>query len=128
MNHDEVADWIHRYERAWRSPGTEMLGELFTEDATYLQSPYEDVLEGLGAISAMWEAEREGHDEVFAMTSEVFAVEGDRAVVTVEVRYGDPVVREYRDIWLLRFEGGRCAHFEEWPYWPDKPYTALPRA
>ncbi|MGH2715651.1 MAG: hypothetical protein ACRDM7_17530 [Thermoleophilaceae bacterium] len=50
------------------------------------------------------------------MTSEVFAVDGDRA--------GDPVRPEFRDIWLLRFEEGRCAHYEEWAYWPDRPNTA----
>jgi hypothetical protein len=81
---------------------------------------------GLEEIGALWEREREGPDEVFAMTSDVFAVDGDRAVAIVEVRYGDPVSREYRDVWLLRFEDGRCAHFEEWAYWPEKPYAAPP--
>jgi ketosteroid isomerase-like protein len=80
---------------------------------------------GLEEIGAMWERERAGPDEAFEMTSDVFAVDGDRAVVAVEVHYADPVrPEEFRDIWLLRFEGGRCAHFEEWAYWPDKPYTA----
>jgi hypothetical protein len=120
----EVEDWVGRYERAWRSAGTGALSELFTENATYLQSPYRDPVIGLDQIGAMWEREREGPDEIFEMSSEVFAVDGDRAVVSLEVRYGDPVEREYRDIWLLRFEQGRCAHFEEWPFWPDKPYTA----
>lgn len=126
MTREQVHDWIRRYERAWRSPGTGALNELFTEAATYLLSPYKDPVVGLEEIGTMWERERESPDEVFAMTSDVFAVDGDRAVATVEVRYGDPVRREYRDIWLLRFEDGRCAHFEEWPYWPDKPYTAPP--
>jgi ketosteroid isomerase-like protein len=121
---DEVEDWIRRYEGAWRAPGTEALRELFTEDATYLLSPYQDPVVGLDEIGAMWEHEREGPDEVFEMTSDVFAVEGEHAVVKVEVHYGAPGRPEFRDIWLLRFEGGRCAHFEEWAYWPDKPYTA----
>ena len=124
MTREQVEDWIRRYERAWRSPGTAALSELFTEDATYLLSPYQDPVVGLDEIAAMWERERAGPDEVFEMTSDVFAVDGDRAVVAVEVHYGDPAQPEFRDIWLLRFEQGRCAHFEEWAYWPDKPYTA----
>jgi ketosteroid isomerase-like protein len=124
---DEVERWVQAYERAWRSPGTELLGELFTTDASYRLSPYHEPALGLQAISGLWEREREGPDEVFALTSEVFAVDGDRAVVTLEVRYGDPVRREFRDIWLLRFHDGRCARFEEWAFWPDKPYTADPR-
>ena len=124
MTGDEVEDWIRRYERAWRSPGTDALRELFTEDATYLQSPYEDPVIGLEEIGAMWEREREGPDEVFEMSSEVFAVDGDRAVATVEVHYGNAVRPDFRDVWLMRFAQGRCAHFEEWPFWPGKPYMA----
>lgn len=124
MTREALDHWLRGYERAWRSPGTDALRELFTEDATYLLSPYQDPVVGLEEIAAMWEREREGPEEVFEMTSEVFAVDGERAVVRVEVHYDDPVEAEFRDIWLLRFEGGRCAHFEEWAYWPDKPYTA----
>jgi hypothetical protein len=50
-------------------------------------------------------------------------------VVRVEVRYGEPVRQEYLDLWVLRFdEDGRVEDFEEWAYWPDKPYAAGPSA
>jgi ketosteroid isomerase-like protein len=127
VKRDEVEAWVAAYERAWRSPGTDPLAELFTEDASYRLSPYEEPALGVEAIGALWEREREGPDEVFMLSSEVFAVDGDRAVVTVEVRYGDPAAREFRDLWLLEFARGRCARFEEWAFWPDKPYTAEPR-
>jgi hypothetical protein len=40
----------------------------------------------------------------------------------VEVSYGDPVRQEYRDLWIVGFAGdGRCASFEEWPFWPEQP-------
>jgi hypothetical protein len=43
----------------------------------------------------------------------------------VEVRYGDPVSQEYRDLSVLRFaDDGRVEDFEEWAYWPDKPYPS----
>jgi hypothetical protein len=125
VTREEVEDWIRRYERAWRTPGTESLRDLFTDRATYRQAPYRDPVVGLEAIGAMWERERVGPDEEFELTSEVFAVEGERAVATVEVLYRDPRRREeFRDVWLMLFEDGRCAHFEEWPFWPGKPYTA----
>ena len=38
--------------------GTAALAEIFTEDATYLQGPYEERVRGLIAIGRMWEAER----------------------------------------------------------------------
>jgi hypothetical protein len=123
----EVEDWVARYERAWRTAGTEPLSGLFVEDATYRMSPYEEPFVGVPGIAEMWEAEREGPDEVFTMASELVAVDGDTAVVRVEVTYGEPTTREYRDLWVIRFaEDGRVVAFEEWPFWPEQPYAARP--
>jgi uncharacterized protein (TIGR02246 family) len=124
----QLTDWLGRYERAWLSPGTDSLAELFTEDATYSTAPYESPHGGLEAIREMWEAERSGPDEDFEMTSEVVAVEGDTAVARVVVHYLTAKEeegrrhrqrREYRDLWIVRLdESGLCSHFEEWPFWP----------
>jgi hypothetical protein len=120
-----VEEWLTRYERAWRTAGTSALGELFSEDATYQQSPYDEPLVGLAAIADMWEAEREGPDEAFTMASEIVALEGHTAVIRVDVTYEGPVAREYRDLWVIRFaEDGRCLAFEEWPFWPGQPRSA----
>ena len=83
MNREQVRDWVAAYERAWRAPGTSALAEIFTADASYRQGPYDEPVTGLAAIGGMWEAEREGPDEVFRMTSEVVAADGDTAVVRV---------------------------------------------
>ena len=113
------------YERAWRTGGTGGLGELFARDATYRLDPFDEPLVGLGAIAAMWEAEREGPDEAFTMDHDIVAVDGTVAVVHVEVRYGDPPTQRYRDLWVMRFaEDGRCTAFEEWPFWPGRPRVA----
>jgi ketosteroid isomerase-like protein len=125
VTREQVARWVAAYERAWRAPGTGALAGIFTGDATYRQGPYDEPVTGLPAIARMWEAERDGPDEVFRMTSDVIAVDGDAAVVRVEVSYGEPVRQEYRDLWVLRFASdGRCAWFEEWPFWPEHPYAA----
>jgi uncharacterized protein (TIGR02246 family) len=114
-----VARWITAYEAAWRAPGTDALAGIFTPDATYLQGPYDEPVTGLQAIASMWEAERDGPDEAFLMTSDIIAVDGVTAVMRVEVRYGDPAAQEWRDLWIVRFAAdGRCASFEEWPFSP----------
>ena len=124
-----MADWVAAYERAWRAPGTGALTGIFTPDATYRQGPYDEPVTGLPAIAGLWEAERDGPDEVFRMTSEVIAADGRAAVARVEVSYGNPVRKEYRDLWVLRFaDDGRCASFEEWPFWPEQPDHAPGRA
>jgi ketosteroid isomerase-like protein len=122
---ETVRGWIEAYEAAWRAPGTEALADVFTPDARYLHSPYEEPVAGLDAIGQMWEQDRDWPDEVFTMTTEILAVDGPVAVVRAEVRYGDPVRQEYRDLWVLRLgDDGRCSRFEEWPYWPGRPYIA----
>lgn len=127
MDRARVSDWVAAYQRAWRTPGTETLTTIFTENATYRQAPYHEPVRGLTAIARMWEGEREGSDEVFGMTSEVVAVDGDTAVVRVEVRYGDPVTEEFRDLWIARFaDDGRCQAFEEWPFWPSGQHSSPP--
>jgi hypothetical protein len=125
MTREDVARWIAGYELAWRAPGTETLGDLFTRDASYRPGPYEDWITGLAAIEVMWDAERDGPDEAFLMTSEVLAVDGPTAVARVEVWYGDPVEQEYRDLWVMRFAAdGLCESFEEWPFWPEQSTVA----
>lgn len=119
----DIDAWISSYERAWRTAGTEPLARLFSEDARYRMSPYEEPAEGLAAVAALWESEREGPDESFEMRHEVIAVEGDTAVVRVEVDYARGP--EYRDLWVIRLgPDGRCRDFEEWPFWPEKGPTA----
>jgi ketosteroid isomerase-like protein len=118
----DIADWVERYERAWRTAGTDGLSDLFTPDATYQMTPFEERHRGLAPIAELWESERDGADEVFTISTEVVAVEGDTGVVRAEVAYGEPNRRIYRDIWIVRFDDtGRCFHFEEWPFSPPQP-------
>jgi ketosteroid isomerase-like protein len=118
----DLERWIETYERAWRTAGTDSLAQLFTPDATYRTEPYREPHRGLEAIARLWEAAREGPDEAFTMSSEIVAVEGDTGVARIEVAYGDPVDREWRDIWIVRLdERGRAVAFEEWPFSPFSP-------
>lgn len=118
MDRGQLADWIARYESAWRSPGTESLAGLFTEDATYSTAPYEEPHRGLEAIARMWEAERSS-GERFELSAEIVAADGDTGVVRLLVDYEAPRRQQYTDLWIVRLDqSGRCFHFEEWPFWP----------
>lgn len=119
MDRDDVRRWVAGYEAAWRSPGTEALDDLFAADATYRMSPWAPPVSGLAAIRQLWESEREGPGEAFTMSSDVVAVDGQVAVVRVEVAYD---TGRWRDLWVLLLgEDGRCRAFEEWPFAPDQP-------
>ena len=115
----QLLAWVDGYERAWRSADSELLAGLFTDDAEYLVTPYDEPAVGLEAIRGLWDDKRTGPDEVFTMRAEVVACSGDTGVARVLVRYGDPVTQEYTDPWVVRFaDDGRVSRFEEWPFWP----------
>jgi hypothetical protein len=115
-----VTDWVARYERVWRSPGTDALEELFTATASYAASPWAQPVEGLEAIRHFWDASRTSPDEQFHMQSEIVAIDGQVAVVRVAVDYQDG--QRWRDLWVLDLdEEGRCERFEEWPFAPGQP-------
>lgn len=114
----DVMAWVGAYERAWRDRDTTALDSIFTEDALYMRSAYDEPgLRGLDEIRGFWD-----DDVPFRMTAEPVAVEGDTAVVRVQVWYEGDQPHEYRDLWILRFAAdGRVQHFEEWAHWPGMP-------
>jgi hypothetical protein len=114
--------WVDGYIDAWRAEDPRGVERLFTEDAHYRRSPYEKSEVGHDAIKAFWLADA---GETFAVRAAPIAVDGTVAVVRVDVTYSEPVDQEYRNLWVLQFgHDGRVRDFEEWAYWPDKPYTA----
>jgi ketosteroid isomerase-like protein len=122
MERTTVMAWVDAYERAWRANDAAAIPALFTEDAHYRRSPYTRPLVGHEALRGFW-AEDEGLS--FTMRAQPVAVDGRVAVVRVTVNYLAPAPQEYTDLWLLRFtEDDLVEDFEEWAYWPDKPYTA----
>ncbi|MBA3989967.1 MAG: nuclear transport factor 2 family protein [Propionibacteriales bacterium] len=122
MTRADVMRWVAGYEQAWRDGDLEAVETLFTEEARYRLSPYDESESGQDAIKALW-LDDEG--EVFTMEAEPVALEGRDAVVRVKVVYGDPVRQEYIDLWVIRFaEDGRAEDFEEWAYWPGRSYAA----
>lgn len=117
-DHATAEAWVRDYERLWRTPGTDALGEIFTDDATYRTSPWAEPVVGLPALAELWEAERDGPDEQFTLGARVVAVDGGTAVVRVDVRY-EPSGDRWRDLWILELDAdGRCTSFEEWPIAP----------
>ncbi|HLM50394.1 MAG TPA: nuclear transport factor 2 family protein [Solirubrobacteraceae bacterium] len=121
--------WVGEYERAWRTPGTHVLGELFTPDVTYLPSPFEEPVRGLDALASFWDSERVGPGEAFTLRAWPVAVEGRSGVARAHVDYHGPRPRSYRDLWVVVIAAdGRCRHFEEWPFHPARPRVAAPPA
>ena len=125
MSAERFTDWIAAYERAWRTPGTAAVRDLFTADASYRAAPFDEPLRGRDAIATFWEAERDGPDEVFTLAAEIVAVDATTGVARLEVHYGDPVTQTYRDLWIIELDDtDRCTAFEEWPFHPRQARVA----
>lgn len=114
MTHADLQAWLDAYVAAWRSYDPAAIGALFTEDATYAYHPWDTgdaVVRGRDAIVADWrqDPDRPGSWEG---AYRPLLVEGDRATAVGETRYADG--KTYDNLWVLRFDGGRCAEFVEW--------------
>lgn len=119
MDRNAVEGWVSGYERGWRERDLSAVGTLFTEDARYARSPYDEPLRGHAAIQEIW---LDDPGTEFTMTAEAVAVERDRAVVRAEVQYTAPRRRQFRELWVLRFaDDGRVSDFEEWTYELGEP-------
>ncbi|MEP6799159.1 MAG: nuclear transport factor 2 family protein [Lapillicoccus sp.] len=122
MDHDGVLAWVSDYERAWRGSDVYAVERLFSPDVRYRRSPYEQADVGHAGVKAFW---LEDDGQTFTLEAESVAIEGSVAVVRVVVRYLAPTEQEYTDLWVIRFAGdGRVEEFEEWAYWPGRPYSA----
>jgi SnoaL-like domain len=122
LTRSRLESWIDLYERAWRSAGIDALESLFSADVGYWTSPWDEPVRGLAALGTLWDAERDGPDESFDITSEVVAVDGDTGVLRVELDYRNGT--RWRDIWIVRFDRhGKCEHFEEWPIAPPNRHS-----
>jgi uncharacterized protein (TIGR02246 family) len=67
------AHWLERYRRAWIERDAEAASQLFTDDATYREQPFQAPFVGRAAIRDYW--------------AKVTALQ-----TSVELRYGHPIV------------------------------------
>ncbi len=118
MTHEAVATWLDAYVRAWETHDPQAIGELFAENATYANAPYDELVTGRAAIVESWLAQPDPKGS-FEAHYRPLVVEGDLAVANGRSRYfladGTTLRAEYDNIFVLRFdEDGRCVEYREW--------------
>ena len=129
MNRESLQVWLDKYVEAWRTYAPEKIGDLFTEDALYFYSPFDEQnhLRGREAIVTDWLAEPNpaGSWEAHYMP---VAVEGSVGVAQGRTRYFKPdgtIERQFDNIFVMHFdEDGRCERFTEWYMQPRSSATA----
>jgi uncharacterized protein (TIGR02246 family) len=121
-----VEAWLTRYGRAWETMDPDGAVQLFTEDATYRETPFDEVMRGREAIRTYWAEIPEYHRDI-SFGSEVLAIQDDHAVARwwfwlTRVKTG---VRSRTDgVFVLQFDrtSGLCRSLREW--WHSDPPDA----
>ena len=119
MNRESLQEWLDRYVEAWRTYVPEKISNLFSEDAVYLYSPFDEQnpVRGREAIVAEWLKEPDPGGSWEAHYAPV-AVEGNVGVAQGRTRYFEAdgsVKREFDNIFVMHFDdAGRCERFTEW--------------
>jgi ketosteroid isomerase-like protein len=112
----KLDDWIQSYARAWESADEELIGKLFTDDATYRSHPFREPFRGAAEIRDYWTRATRGPRDIRVQMGSPF-VDGDRvAVEWWTTMTDDGEASTLPGCLLLRFAAdGRCSELRE--YW-----------
>jgi uncharacterized protein (TIGR02246 family) len=115
-----LADWLDRYEQAWRNNDAAQIADLFTDDAVYRWHPWEDPSDGADGreeIVQAWLDQPDDPDD-WTLECEPLAVNGELGVARCVTRYRATArgpARVYHNIWLVTLtDDGRCSQFTEY--------------
>lgn len=112
-----LARLMSAYGRAWETRDAELVVSLFTEDATYHESPFNEPIRGHDGIRRYWQQATGPHRDVRFRWSPVFSSEGLHVMEwSSEYTRADSGRRfELRGVMILGLRGERIAHLRE--YW-----------
>jgi ketosteroid isomerase-like protein len=118
MDHQTIYTWVEGYKRAWKTGDREAIGRLFTEDARYFLTPFDEPWVGRATIVERFRKQPEPSEKA-TFRYEVQAVEGSTSVVRGWTQYLDEETGapgpQFSNIWLVKFGAdGQCCEFTEW--------------
>ena len=117
MSEGSLKSWLEAYGHAWETRSPEAVGEIFTDGATYQETPYEEPVQGRSAIMEYWsQAVTSQNDihfkyEIIASTIEVGVAHWSASFNRIKSN----TRTELDGIFLLTFdERNRCSSLREW--------------
>lgn len=115
MDLEQLRGWLDLYGRAWERADPDAVVGLFTEDASYRETPFSEVMRGREAIREYWREIPETQREI-RFEADILSV--SPAVVRWRAGY----VKKRTDervtldgVFLLEFDAeNRCSALQEW--------------
>lgn len=118
MTREDLDSWLSDYARAWETRDAELVATLFTEDATYQETPFVEPLRGGAAIRAYWERAVVHHQEQVRFGYGVLSLDGATAIAHWHasfVRVTTKSAVKLDGVFLLTFDDQRRCHtLREW--------------
>ena len=121
MTEEDVQDWLDEYGRAWVDGDPGRVVMLFSETATYRETPFDDPMRGRDGIREYWQKNAADAQEDVEFESQVWAVKGDTAIAGWQARFVEKATGgrvELDGTFRLVFsrEQGflECTSLEEW--------------
>jgi len=108
----EVFDrWLDAYGRAWETKDPEAAADLFVEDATYYETPFDEPMRGRAEVVEYWSGVPRSQDEILTASAGEGIAHWDANFVRLPT--GTPV--EIDGVLLAKLDAdGRCTEFREW--------------
>ncbi len=109
--------WLGKYEAAWEARDATLVGKLFTSDAIYHETPFDDPKQGRAAIEEYWRKITADQRDV-KFESKVISVSGNTGVAHWSAKLrsessGSTV--ELDGVFMLEFnDQGECTSLREW--------------
>lgn len=117
MDAASITDWLDTYGRAWEERDPELAASLFTDAATYRETPFDDPMQGHAAIRDYWLDVPRSQEDI-SFSHQLVATADHLAFVRWWCEYrriGSGEHVELDGIFQLRFEeDGRCSELLEW--------------
>lgn len=114
---EELTRWLEAYGAAWESRDAASASALFTQDATYQETPYAEPFRGRAAIGEYWSRVTEDQDGI-DFGFEALGCSGNLGFAQWSARFrsisGDAPV-ELNGVFVLEFaDSGHVSSLREW--------------
>ncbi len=117
MNCETFESWLDAYGRAWETQDQQAAADLFTDDATYQETPFDEPVRGPLAIAEYWSAAVRSQDQV-RFGFEILATTQDMGIArwwASFVSIPSKMQVKLDGIFVVSLDAkNRCKTFREW--------------
>ena len=116
MDSEVFGRWLDAYGRAWETKDPEAAADLFVEDATYYETPFDQPMRGRAEIMEYWSGVPRSQDEI-RFSYEILTASAGEGIAHWDANFvrlptGTPV--EIDGVLLAKLDAdGRCTEFRE---------------